>query len=163
MTRVSVLVVEDEPEVREAIERDLDSFTPVIGIEMAEDAADARAAMEELQRAGDVIGLVLCDHLLPGERGTDFLIALHRDPATAPIRKVLITGQAGHDDTIRAINQADLRHYIAKPWDPEDLQAVVREQLTDWVIEEGVDPLPLLAVLDGPRLLDTIRDRAWDR
>ncbi len=46
----------------------------------------------------------------------DFLVELNGDPATRPIRKVLITGQAGLEDTIRAVNEADLDHYIAKPW-----------------------------------------------
>lgn len=162
MSDVAILIVEDEPEVREAIGRDLDPFGGVFRLEYAEDAADARAAMADCAARGDRVGLVLCDHLLPGERGTDFLIDLERDPATAPIRKVLITGQAGHDDTIRAINQADLNHYIAKPWLPEDLQAVVREQLTDWVLANVQDVLPFVQVLDGPRLMEGVKDHSWD-
>lgn len=163
MSRITILVVEDEPEVRQAIGRDLDPFAETFRIEFAEDAEDARQAMAECDASGDRVGLVLADHLLPGERGTDFLIALNSDAATAPIRKVLITGQAGHEDTIRAINEADLRHYIAKPWEPVDLQAVVREQLTEWVLERERDLLPFVAVLDGPRLLEAMRTRTWDR
>ncbi|MCB0993068.1 MAG: response regulator, partial [Acidimicrobiales bacterium] len=93
-------------------------------------------------------------HRLPGRTGVDLLVQLHNDPATAPIRKVLITGQAGHQDTIRAINSADLDHYIAKPWTPEDLRATVVEQLTDFVIDQGLDLLDHLDVLDAPRLLE---------
>ena len=161
MSDVFILIVADEPEVRDAISRDVEAFTPVFRVEVAEDAADARAAMEECAARGDRVALVLADHLLPGEHGTDFLIALHRDEATRSIRKVLITGQAGHDDTIRAINEADLNHYIAKPWDPEDLRSVVRDELTGWVIEHEESVLPYVAVLDGPRLMETLRDRPW--
>jgi two-component system chemotaxis response regulator CheY len=163
MSRIAILVVEDEPEVREAIGRDLNAFAATFRIEFAEDAEDALEAMAECDASGDRVGLVLADHLLPGQRGTDFLIALNQDPVSAPIRKVLITGQAGHDDTIRAINEANLRHYIAKPWDPIDLQAVVRDQLTEWVLEQERDLLPYVAVLDGPRLLEAMRTRTWDR
>jgi two-component system chemotaxis response regulator CheY len=158
---VFILIVEDEPEVRNAIERDVEVFTPGFRIEVAEDAADARSAMADCAARGDRVALVLADHLLPGEQGTDFLIALHRDPATRSIHKVLITGQAGHEDTIRAINEADLNHYIAKPWQPDELQRVVRDELTDWVIANEEDVLPYMAVLDGPRLMETIRDRPW--
>ncbi len=161
MSDLFILVVEDEPEVRDAIARDIEPFTPTFGVEVAEDAEDARAAMEDVAARGAQVALVLADHLLPGERGTDFLIALHDDPATQPIRKVLITGQAGHEDTIRAINRANLNHYIAKPWDPADLQDVVRDELTDWVIDHAEDVLPYVAVLDGPRLMDTLRNRPW--
>lgn len=163
MSDVFILVVEDEPAVRDAIARDLAPFTPAFRIEVTEDASDARAVLEEIAADGHRVGLVLCDHLLPGERGTDFLIALHGDPATHPIRKVLITGQAGHEDTIRAINEADLDHYIAKPWQPEELQRVVRNELTGWVIDHADDLLPYVAALDGPRLMEAIARRRTDR
>lgn len=161
MSDVFILVVEDEPEVRDAIARDLEPFAAVFRIEVAEDADDAREAMAEARERGDEIALVLADHLLPGEHGTDFLIALHRDADTSSIRKVLITGQAGHDDTIRAINEAKLNHYIAKPWNAEELQAVVSDELTDWVIENAESVLPYVSVLDGPRLMETLRNRPW--
>ena len=161
MSDVFILVVEDEPEVRDAIARDLEPFTAVFRIEVAEDAADAREAMAELRSSGNEVAIVLADHLLPGEHGTDFLIALHQDPDTQAIRKVLITGQAGHDDTIRAINEANLNHYITKPWDAERLQSVVSDELTEWVIENAESVLPYVSVLDGPRLMDTLRNRPW--
>ena len=48
-----------------------------------------------------------------------------------------MTGQAGLEDTVRAVNEANLDHYIAKPWDAEALQAIVREQLTEYVSRSG--------------------------
>lgn len=163
MSDLTILIVEDENEVRQAIGRDLAPFVGPFRLEYAEDAEDARLALADTQARGERVALVLCDHLLPGERGTDFLIALHGDSETRAIKKVLITGQAGHEDTIRAINEADLNHYIAKPWDPRDLQSVVRDLLTDWVLDEVKDVLPYVQVLDGPRLLDRMTKRAWDR
>ena len=70
---------------------------------------------------------------------------------------MLVTGQADQDDTIRALNEAGLDHYIAKPWDPVNLQEVVRHQLTDFVLEAGINPLPYLPVLDGVRVMEAIR------
>ena len=93
----------------------------------------------------------------------DFLVQLNEDPATRPIRKVLLTGQAGLEDTIRAVNEADLDHYIAKPWTVATLHAVVREQLTDYVIENEDDLLPFVSILDGPRLMAAIAARGFDR
>lgn len=162
MSEIAVVVLEDEPEVRDAIERDLEPFREAFRIELAEDADDARSVIGELGEEGLSVGLILCDHLLPGMRGTDFLVELARDEATAAMRKVLITGQAGHEDTIRAINEAGLDHYIAKPWQREGLQAVVRDQLTDYVLEHVNNVLPYVEVLDGPRLLEALADRRWD-
>jgi two-component system chemotaxis response regulator CheY len=163
MNRIAILVIEDEPEVREAIFRDLESFTGYFQVELAEDVEDARIVMAELSAGNDRVGLALCDHLLPGERGVDYLVELNGDPATRPIRKVLITGQAGLDDTVRAVNEADLDHYIAKPWTVDNLHNVVREQLTDYVIDNEEDLLPFVPILDGARLMEEIARRGFDR
>lgn len=154
MSELVILVVEDEPEVRAGIVRDLEPFATQIRVDEADDVDDAHAALAEAGQTGDHVGLVLADHRLPGRSGVDLLVSLHEDPSTRPIRKVLITGQAGHEDTIRAINDAGLAHYIAKPWNPAELVAVTRQLLTDYVIAAGLDPLAYLQVLDAPRLLD---------
>ena len=99
--------------------RDIAPFAGICRIEEAEDAADARAAVAQCLSAGEQLALVLCDHMLPGESGVDFLVALDAEERTRPARKVLVTGQAGLDDTVKAVNQADLDYYIAKPWTKE--------------------------------------------
>ncbi len=163
MSSIVILVLEDESEVRDALTRDLAPFADRFSVEVAEDADDARQLIAELTEDGAVIGLILCDHLLPGMRGTDFLVELNRDRSTAAVRKVLVTGQAGHDDTIRAVNEGGLDHYIAKPWEADELHAVVREQLTEFVLAESDELLPYVTVLDGPRLLEAVSERGWDR
>jgi response regulator RpfG family c-di-GMP phosphodiesterase len=157
--RLTILVLEDEPPVRDALVRDLATFAGVARIEPAEDVDDARAVLEELARDGDVLAVVLADHRLPGTSGVDFLVGLRDDPVHGGARTVLVTGQADHQDTIRAINEAGLDRYIAKPWAAADLTAVVREQLTEAVLDLGIDPLPHLSVLDAARAMDVLRDR----
>lgn len=159
MNELVVLVVEDEDDVRSAIVRDLSSLTERIRIDEASDVDDARAAMQEAAEAGDIIGLVLADHRLPGESGVDLLVSLHQGADTERIRTMLITGQAGHNDTIRAINEAGLDWYFSKPWDPEELTRVAVDQLTTFVIASGLDPLAYVSVLDGPRLLEHFAGR----
>ncbi len=163
MNQIAILVIEDEPEVREAVARDLADFASHFIIELAEDVEDARSVMAELAGRGDRVGLALCDHLLPGERGVDYLVELNEAPDTRSIRKVLITGQAGLEDTIRAVNEADLDHYIAKPWTVQNLHEVVQEQLTDYVLANEENLLPYVPVLDGARLMAAIADRGFDR
>lgn len=159
MGELVILVVEDEPEVRAAIVRDLEGLAGSVRIDEASDVDDALAALDEAVDAGDDVGLIFADHRLPGRSGVDLLVSLHADPARRPIRKVLITGQAGHADTIRAINEAGLDHYIAKPWEPDDLVATAVRQLTDYVLDTGLDPLAYVDALDGPRLLEAFGRR----
>jgi two-component system chemotaxis response regulator CheY len=154
-----ILVVEDEPEVRAEVVRDL-SFAATIRVEQADDVADARNAIDEITSAGDHLGLIVADHRLPGgESGVDLLVALEENPATRTTRTILLTGQAGHQDTIRAINDADLDHYFSKPWDPDELVSVGVRLLTDFVIEVGIDPLRYARDLDGPRLMEAFAKR----
>lgn len=161
MIKITILCVEDEVEVREALMRDLAPFAEICRIEGAEDAEDAWEAAVECDDSGEPIGLILCDHLMPGKLGADLLVEFRQDERFAAARKVLVTGQAGLEDTIKAVNSADLDHYIAKPWTRDGLHEVVRKQLTDFVIDEMEDLLPYVAVLDGPRLLEEqkVRDR----
>jgi response regulator RpfG family c-di-GMP phosphodiesterase len=157
--KLAVLVLEDEPAVREALVRDLAPLAEVVRVEAAEDVADARAVLTELAADDDVLALVLADHRLPGTTGVDFLVELHDDPATAETRKVLVTGQADLDDTVRAVNRASLDRYLAKPWTPDELVTVTREELTAYVLATGVDPLPHLRALDAAAVLPRLRSR----
>jgi response regulator RpfG family c-di-GMP phosphodiesterase len=157
--RLTILVLEDERPVREALARDLAPLAATVRVEAAEDVPDAWQVVEEVDEDGDVLALVLADHRLPGDSGVDLLVAMLDDPRTAATRKVLVTGQADQQDTIRAVNQAGLDHYIAKPWDPDVLREVVRDQLTEFVLDERLDPLPHLRALDAARAMDRLRDR----
>ena len=159
MNRITILCVEDEPEVRDALLRDLTPFAEACRLEAADDADDARQVVRDCAAAGNPIGLILCDHLLPGTLGADLLVELESDPDAGPARKILVTGQASLEDTVKAINEADLDHYVAKPWEREALRQVVRAYLTDYVIDEVDDLLPYVRVLDGPRLLEAIKHR----
>lgn len=163
MNQVLILCVEDEQEVRDAIVRDLEPFAEYFIIEAAENVDDAREVLADIHATKDVLGLALCDHLMPGMTGVDFLVELNKEESTAPARKVLITGQARLEDTIKAVNDADLDSYIAKPWKREDLQNVVKKQLTDYVIENLDELLPYVNILDGERLLLEVRHRRGDK
>ena len=155
--KLVILVVEDEPEVRDAVVGDLTPFAGVVRVEPAEDVDDAWEVVSEVEADGDLVALILADHRLPGRSGVDMLVEMSDDERTGAARKVLVTGQADQADTIRAVNEAGLDHYIAKPWDPADLQATVRTQLTDFVLEAGINPLPHLRALDGVRAMEALR------
>lgn len=159
MKEIYILCVEDEREVLEALEQDLAVLEDHFPLETAESAAEARqVAAKILDREGR-IGLILCDHVMPEENGVDLLIDLSKQELTRASRKVLVTGQAGLDATIEAVNRAELSFYIAKPWDPEKLVTTAKRLLTDYILETGVDPKPYLGVLHGERLFKAIHEK----
>ena len=155
--KICIFVVEDEPEVLDAIVRDLEEFEDIFPIEMADSAEEARDLLSALIDEGHEIGLILCDHVLPGQNGVELLVEMQDKPSTAETRKVLITGQAGLDETVRAVNEADLKHYIAKPWKKQELVETTRKLLTDYVLEQTENPMEFMSVLDSERIADFIR------
>ena len=155
--QIYIFVVEDEPEVLDAIVRDLEEFEDSFPIELADSAEEARELIASIINDGHKIGLILCDHVLPGQNGVELLVEMQGDPSTERTRKVLITGQAGLDETVRAVNEADLSHYIAKPWEKAELVGTTRKLLTDFVLEQTENPLDYMSVLDSERIADYIR------
>lgn len=160
MNQFIILIIEDERPVLDALARDLEPFADRFLIEPAENVDDARKVVADHLDKDDYIALVLADHLMPGTSGVDYLVELNGDTRTAPARKVLVTAQAGLQDTVKAVNQAKLDHYIAKPWTRDQLHEVVRGQLTDYIIASGVDPLPYMQILDSQRLMQAVRASA---
>lgn len=155
--KVTILCVEDEPEVLDAIVRDLAVLEDYFPIETAQSADEAREIIQSLEATQQPIGLILCDHIMPGQNGVDFLIELHQQESYHATRKILLTGQAGQDATIEAINHAELNHYIAKPWDNKKLVAAAKQQLTEYILCHHINPLPYMAILDQARINNAIR------
>ncbi len=157
MNQIYILCVEDEPDVLDALIRDLSDFENVFPIEAAASTREARDVIRQIERAGDQLGVIFCDHIMTGENGVELLIDLQRQSFTQSTRKILVTAHAGLDDTIEAVNKAELAHYIAKPWNKKELKAVARKQMTEFVLERKIDPTPFMRYLDPYLLGEAIR------
>jgi CheY-like chemotaxis protein len=161
MSDIYIICVEDEPQVLDVVIRDLEKLEEVFPIEIAHSADEARQLISEIKEEGNKIGLAICDHIMPGDKGVDLLIEMQKDPFTEHTRKVLLTGQAGLEETIEAVNKAKLNRYISKPWKPQHILEVAIEELTTYVIEHEKELLPFMAVLDQERLQEAIRSKGY--
>jgi CheY-like chemotaxis protein len=159
MSTIYILCIEDEAEVLDVIVNDISALEIVFPIEVGVTANEARKVIDEIIDNGDRIGLILCDHVLPGENGVELLVELQDRPETKETRKVLLTGQAGLDATVKAVNKAGLNRYIAKPWDKEDLVEICREELTHYVIKTTTNLLPFMGILNAEKLSEAMRER----
>ena len=127
-----ILCVDDERMVldslREQLRIQIDNNYP---IETAESGSEALEIIKELQEDNLELGLIISDHIMPGMKGDELLIAVHeRCPRTL---KILLTGQADADAVGRAVNVAKLYRYISKPWDATDLAMTVKEALRSYL------------------------------
>jgi response regulator RpfG family c-di-GMP phosphodiesterase len=156
MSKIYILCVEDEPEVLDAVVKDLEIFEKNFPIETARSTIEARKIIESILKKNDKIGLIVCDHIMPVENGVDLLVELQKKKETAGSRKILLTGQAGLEATVKALNFANLDFYISKPWDKNELQFVVKKFLTDYVIDNEKNYLPFMSILDAARLSEAM-------
>ena len=133
MTKPVIMTVDDEPEVLNAVERDLRKrYAAEYRIVKAASGAQALDAVRQLKQRSAPIALFLVDARMPKMSGTEFLIEARQIYPDA--RKVLLTAYADTDVAIAGINEVQLDHYLMKPWDPpaERLYPVLDDLLGDW-------------------------------
>ena len=123
-----IICVDDEEGILTALRQQLGArFGDECMIEVAQSASDALELVEELRREGEPLAVMIADQIMPGMKGVELLEEVHkRSPGTT---KILLTGQAGLDAVVAAINKAGLNRYIPKPWDEPDLRLTVENLL----------------------------------
>ncbi len=139
MSKPVILCIDDQREVLAALTKDLDKFTGLLDIMDAESAEDAGAVLDEMIARGTPVALIISDHVMPGVTGVDFLASLRQRNDLPHTRKLLLTGLATHEDTIRAINEAAIDRYIAKPWHADELHDIVSRLITDFILATHPD------------------------
>ncbi len=158
MDRIYIICVEDQPEVLRAIADDLETFESFCVLEECESAAEAEDLLDDIDAEGDYVGVLVCDHVMPGKTGVQFLAEVDQDRRFPHTRKLLLTGLATQKDTINAINQAGIDRFIEKPWDAEQLAQFVRVLLTEFVLDAGLNYDDYLGELDNPTVLKRLRN-----
>jgi thioredoxin reductase (NADPH) len=140
LARPVIMSVDDDPEVLNAVERDLrvhyggdyrilKSGAPAAAIDVA----------RQLQERGTPVAMFLVDQRMPGMSGTELLTEVRKLHPDA--RKVLLTAYADTQAAISSINEVELDYYLLKPWHPpeERLYPVLDDLLSDW---KGVARVP---------------------
>lgn len=157
MENINIIVIEDQREVLQAISKDLIVLEGKFQVEECESAAEARQVMEEIDSKGDYVGLIISDQVMPNKTGVEFLIEIHNDQRFTGTRKMLLTGLATHHDTIEAINKASIDKYISKPWKTDELLTNVKQLLTEYILEKGIDYTKFLDFVDKTTLFERLR------
>lgn len=159
MNKYLILCVDDEREVLDSVLHDLSSLEEYFIIEAAESVDEAKEVLADTIADHIPLALILCDHIMPGETGIDFLIELKHQSETTRSRRVLLTGQAGLEETVQAVNNASLDYYISKPWDGNQLKDIVIDQLTTYIIDNEKELMPWARVLDTSRIMVALSDK----
>ncbi|ACA98615.1 MULTISPECIES: response regulator transcription factor [Cyanophyceae] len=121
--RYNILLVDDEPGVREAVQAYLE-----------DDEALTVTTAENATKAWDVLqtftpDLVISDIMMPQVDGYQFLGQLREDPRFKTLPVIFLTARGMTGDRIQGY-QAGCDAYLPKPFEPEELEAIVKNLLT---------------------------------
>jgi signal transduction histidine kinase/serine phosphatase RsbU (regulator of sigma subunit)/DNA-binding response OmpR family regulator len=115
--RGQVLVVEDNPDMREYVAGLLSDDYEVV---TATDGVDALEKLAEFRP-----DLVLTDVMMPRLDGFGLLERLQSDPATTGIPVIMLSARAGEEGTVEGL-EAGADDYLAKPFSARELKARIR-------------------------------------
>lgn len=157
MEKLNVICVDDQREVLSAVLQDLEPLHQWLNIEDCESAGEVLELMDELDAEGEMIALIISDHVMPGKTGVELLTEVSQDSRFVRTRKVLLTGQATHTDTINAINSAGIDRYFEKPWQASQLIECVRNLVTQYIFDMGLDYTQYHEQLDQSVVFERLR------
>lgn len=118
-----LLLVDDEPGIRESVQAYLEDneawqVTP---------ASNAQEAWDSLE--SQTPDLIISDIMMPQVNGYEFLAKLKEDPRYRSIPVVFLTARGMTSDRIQGY-EAGCDAYLSKPFDPEELEAIVKNLLS---------------------------------
>ena len=159
MNNLYIICIDDQPEVLNALERDLADFEDLLIVEVCDTGKEALELIEQLDSKGDYLAMVISDQVMPEMTGVDVLRTIQNDGRFNKTKKILLTGLATHQDTIDAINTGGLDYYIQKPWTKDQISKVVKKALTEYILSTGLEYDPYMQVLDQQVLYEGLRNQ----
>ncbi|MEH2442961.1 FAD-dependent oxidoreductase [Nostoc sp.] len=134
MAKPAILTVDDDPEVLQAVSRDLrHQYGDRFRIVRADSGITALDAVQQLKLRNEAVALFLVDQRMPQMGGVEFLE--QAKDIFPDAKRALLTAYADTDAAIKSINSAKLDYYLLKPWNPpeERLYPILDDLLDDWL------------------------------
>jgi CheY-like chemotaxis protein len=115
--RPRILIVDDEEAILETMTF---TFMDLYDVLTTADPTKALSILKENQP----VSVVITDQRMPGMTGVELLKQVYEQfPETV---RIILTGFADSEATIKAINDGHIYGYVNKPWEPDELKAIVR-------------------------------------
>jgi two-component system chemotaxis response regulator CheY len=146
MDKGFIICVDDEESVVSTLKEQLAKyFGHTHEIEVATSGNQAWEIIQEIISEGGSVEVVITDQVMPGLKGDELLEKVNQiSPDTI---KILLTGQAGLQDTIDAINKGGLNYFVEKPWKIEELHVHIERLIQKY--KENVENHRLIKQLEA--------------
>ncbi len=130
-----IICVDDDRALLDGLTQQLEeAFSETHEVEATESAQEALELIQQVYHGDDIVEMVISDQVMPGIKGDELLTLLHQK--YPKMITVMLTGQAGLDSAIQAINNAGLSRYLIKPWHDDEFLMTIRELLEKYHLEE---------------------------
>ena len=121
-TKHCLLIVDDEPNVCDSVH---DLLRREFRVLKAHSAAEGYRLLQE-----EEVHIVMSDQRMPRITGVELLTKVKsRYPQAI---RMLFTGFADLESVVAAINQGHVFAFLKKPWQPEELEAAVRQAAAEY-------------------------------
>lgn len=130
---IHILLVEDNPHDVEITKRALKKGQVRNRLTLARDGQEALDLLADLQRDGELPGLILLDLNLPKLSGIEVLQAVKSDPALRRIPVIVLTTSTREEDVVRTYDLG-VNTFITKPVRFEDFINVVTTIREYWIV-----------------------------
>ena len=136
----SILLVDDEKNVIASLKRSLfDESYKILS------ARDGEEGLEMLKR--ERVKVVVSDEHMPGMSGAEFLAEVKE--RYQDIIRIMLTGHASLDTTMKAVNRGEIYRFFTKPWNDYEIKLAIRSAIEKYDLER-----------ENHRLLSTVRRQA---
>lgn len=116
----TVLLVDDEQDILEALKTGIERGLPGLRVLAAN---DPQAALEALRC--ERVDIIISDQKMPGMEGVDLLAEARRRVPSAD--RVMMTGFATEALLQRTVNDAHIAHFFSKPYKLAEVLALLRK------------------------------------
>ena len=118
MVTNTVLVVEDDPDIRELLRFTLERAG--LNVVEAESGEDALTVLD-----GPQPSVAIIDWMLPGINGVELTQRLRKDPLTSAMPLIMLTARGEEADKLKSFDSG-IDDYLTKPFSPKELVARVK-------------------------------------
>ena len=121
----SILVIEDDEPVAQVLKFMLEQQNYAVTL-----IGDGRAARTQIENSPNPPALILLDVVLPYVDGFELLGLIRTQDGWTSTPVIMLTAKTSEQDIVRALD-AGANEYIVKPFQPDELLALIRRYLRE--------------------------------
>ncbi len=149
MEKIVILYVDDE-------EHNLFSFKATFRVKyQVYTAISGDEAMEILKK--EPVNIIVTDQRMPSMTGVEFLeevLKVYPDPM-----RILLTGYADMGAVVDAVNRGKIFHYLAKPWNEEELDKTIQDAFSLYTEKQKIKAMNDKLALTNEQMEFLLRQR----